>query len=54
MNLNVPSSSSSSFSDLDSFKKEGDEFLDIAGFSSDSEKYIRNWLLILIFNNYRG
>jgi hypothetical protein len=32
--LNVPSSSSSSFSDLDSFKKEGDDELSMAGYGS--------------------
>jgi hypothetical protein len=37
--LNIPSSSSSSFSDMSSFKKEGDdEFLNIAGFSSDESE----------------
>jgi hypothetical protein len=35
--LNVPSSSSSSFSDLDAFKKEGDDELPIAGYGADSE-----------------
>jgi hypothetical protein len=35
MNFNVPSSSSSSFSDLEAFKKEGDDELTMAGYSSD-------------------
>jgi hypothetical protein len=35
--LGVPSSSSSSFLDLDAFKKEGDDELPIAGYGSDSE-----------------
>jgi hypothetical protein len=35
--LGVPSSSSSSFLDLDGFKKEGDEELPIAGCGGDSE-----------------
>jgi hypothetical protein len=37
MNLSVPSSSSSSFSHLDSFKKEGDDELSMAGYGGDSE-----------------
>jgi hypothetical protein len=36
--LGVPSSSSSSFSDLDSFKKEGDDELSMAGYGSDESE----------------
>jgi hypothetical protein len=42
MSLGVPSSSLSSFSDLDAFKKEGDDEISIAGYGSDSETETAN------------
>jgi hypothetical protein len=42
LNLNVPSSSSSSFSHLDSLKKEDNEFLSLPGEDMDSEDDTEN------------
>jgi hypothetical protein len=42
MNLNVPSSSSSSFSDLDSFKKEDDDEFSMGGYGSDKSETQNN------------